>query len=111
MTISAATAQSRSIRETILRILFNTYSANPSVGLLADHLYIGFSSSQFQYAKNEINVELGDLMEDGLVVVEDAQGTVGPLPLKCYKTTSRGRDFFKANCPWERIDEFTGGQK
>jgi len=111
MTISEATNRSREIRKTILRLLYNAYQANPDIGLLADHVYSGFSTSVFQYERREIDCELVDMIEDGLLVVEDAPGEIGPMPKKCYRATSRGRDFHKAGCPWEKIDEFTGGQR
>ena len=47
MTISEATNRSREIRKTILRLLYNAYQANPDIGLLADHVYSGFSTSVF----------------------------------------------------------------
>jgi len=109
--ISEPTARSRSIRETILRILANAYGANPTVCILADHLYRGFSASVLQFGRAEIDCELVDLIEDGLIAGQDAPGGVGPVAAKCYKTTSRGRDFFRAGCPWDKIDEFTGGQR
>jgi len=111
MTISAATARSRRIRQDILRTSCNAFAACPDVGLLADQIYEGFSTSQLQYGREEIDAELVDMIDDGLLTVGDADGFSGAMPKKIYRSTSRGRDFHRAGCPWDKIDEFTGAQK
>jgi len=109
--ISRETAESRRIRQDILRTICNAFAANPDVGLLADQIYGAFATSAIQHDRGEIDAELVDMIDDGLLVVEDAPGFTGPMPKKIYRSTSRGRDFHRAGCPWGKIDEFTGGQR
>jgi len=106
--ITPAVLRSRSIRELILKIGYNTHQAAPGVAVLARHVYAAFSTGRVQYEKAEIDVEISDLIDDGLLAVEDLPGVgVGPAE-KGYQATSKGRDFYRAGYPWGRIDEFTG---
>ena len=106
--ITAAILRSRIIREAILKIAYNTHQAAPGVAVLARHLYAAFSTGKVQYEKAEIDAEISDLIDDGLLAVEDLGGVgVGPAE-KGYQSTSKGRDFYRAGYPWGRIDEYTG---
>lgn len=110
-TIDAATIRSRCIRETILRILYNTFRANPGIAVVARHLYEGLSTGQIPYSVEAIDVELAELLDRGLVESIDAPGEIGPAHVRAYRCTAKGRDFHRAGCPWNKIDEFTGSQK
>lgn len=102
--------RSRTIRECILKLLFGMFRANPDLAVEARHIYEGFATSRLQYSREDIDPELVDLIEDGLVQVIDLPGMTTP-PEKGYRLTSRGRDFVRARFPWGRIDEFTGDQR
>lgn len=105
--MDAATLRSRTVRECILRLLYNCFRANADIGVMAAHIFEGFSTGQVQYTQSEIESELADLIADELITIENAPG-VGVIAEKIYKTTSRGRDFVRANFPWGRVDEYTG---
>lgn len=104
------TAKARVMRETILRVLYNTFAAAPGVCVLLSHLHQAFSTSTVPPLPEEVNGQIVDLVEDGLIVAAEAPG-VSSIPQKCYSLTSKGRDFYRARCPWDKLDEFTGGQK
>lgn len=108
--MDAQTLRSRIIRECILRLLHNTFRANPDVGVLATHIFQGFGTGLVQYTQAEIEAELADLADDKLITVENAPG-LSAVPQKLFRSTSRGRDFARANFPWGRVDEYTGEQK
>jgi len=108
--VNPQTAASRIIRQRILTLLCNTFAANPDVGVLAEHVYALFADGRVPYGPHAINAELVDLLDDGLIEVYNAP-TLGHLPSKAYKPTSKGRDFARAGCPWDRIDEYTGGER
>ncbi len=97
----------RAIREAILRLLYNTFVSCPDVGVMARHVYEGFTTGRVQYMQAEIDAVLADLIEDKLITVENVPG-VEAIPDKMYRVTSRGRDFVLARFPWDCIDEFTG---
>jgi len=101
---------SRAIRESILRMLYNAFQSSPDIRVRADDIYAGFSTGEIQHDRHEINAELADLMADQLIVVEDIP-SVSPVTKKGYKLTSRGRDFVRARFPWGRVDEYTGDKK
>ncbi len=101
-------AKKRAIRLRILTLVCNMFSGNPDAALLAGHLYQAFSAGRTPISQEEIDSQIVDLIEDGMIAVEDAEG-VASVTGKCYRSTSRGRNFFDAGCPWEKIDEFTGG--
>ena len=108
--LSRETARSRVIRQTILRILFNTFKAAPDVSVLADHIHQAFGDGMTAYAPEELDGEIVDLISDGLIEVSDAPH-VGTVASKAYRITSRGRDFYRSNCPWAKVDDFSGGEK
>lgn len=107
--ITPEVRRSRTIRECILQLLFAAHKGNPDVGVPHDQILAGFSTGRVHYTPDEIGEELIDLVDDGLIEIGDAAGG-GPLPGKVYKITTRGRDFRRAKFPWQKIDEFTGGQ-
>jgi len=110
MALSHAVLRSRSIREVILHVLHNCGAASPDIAVLARHIYDAFSDGRVPYGREEIDAEIADLIEDGMIGVHDVPD-VGPMPMKGYKIKSRGRDFFRAGCPWAKIDEFTGAER
>ena len=103
-------SKKRGIRLRILTMACDMFAGNPDACLLADHLYLMFSAGRTPISQEEIDAQVVDLIEDGMITVEDAPG-VSQVAGKCYRSTLRGRNFFDAGCPWEKIDEFTGGQK
>jgi len=110
MTLSRQTVRSRSVREMVLRLSYNTFLGNPDIVLAFHHVYEAFRTGVVSYTSEEIQAEVADLAEDGLVAVAELP-TVGEMPEKGVKSTSKGRDFFKAGCPWDRVDEFTGANR
>jgi len=103
--------RSRTIRECILKLLLRMFQAAPELAVAADHVYEGFSTSRLQYTRDDIDPELMDLIESGLVEAIDLPGPGAPgLPAKGYRITSAGRDFVRARFPWGKIDEFSGDQ-
>jgi hypothetical protein len=104
--LTAETIRSRSIRELILRLCYNTHRANPDISVLARHIYEGFSTGRIQYLREDIDPEISALVEAGMIAVVNVPN-VG-MPEKGYRITNRGGDFFRAGCPWAKIDEFTG---
>lgn len=108
--MDATVQRSRTIRECILKLLSRMFQANPDLAVEARHIYEGFATSRLQYGREDIDPELLDLIEDGLVHVGDLPGMTTP-PEKGYRLTSRGRDFVRARFPWAKIDEFTGDEK
>jgi hypothetical protein len=106
----AEVVRSRAIREAILRLVNNAYIGCPDVGVMACHIYEGFTTGRVRYTQTEIDAELIDLADENLITIENA-ASVAPIPDKLYKITGRGRDFVRARFPWGRIDEFTGKDK
>lgn len=99
--------RARSIRERLLSVLVNMYEANPSACLLRDHVVRPFTGGGVQFAWGEIEAEIVDMQRDGLLEIRAASGYDAPAP-QCYCITSKGRDFYRAGCPWDRVDEFSG---
>ena len=102
--------RSRTIRECILKLLLRMFQAALELAVAADHVYEGFSSSRLQYTRDDIDPELIDLIESGLVEAIDLPAT-GTMPAKGYRITSAGRDFVRARFPWGRVDEYSGNQR
>ena len=104
--MSAARFRHRAIQESILRMLDIRFAAVPGLPYLWRHLAYAFATSIVPYTEDEVRVAVADLVERGLARVEDTPGT-GELPEKGYTITARGRDFYAANCPWGKLDEFS----
>jgi len=104
--------RSRTIREALLKLLMRMFQADPELAVAGEDLYQGFSTSRLQYDRAEVDGELINLMDEGLVEVVDLPAIFGfeRLPAKHYRITSRGRDFVRARFPWGKIDEFSGDQ-
>ncbi|MCD4699872.1 MAG: hypothetical protein K8R91_04795 [Phycisphaerae bacterium] len=104
--MDAGILRSRTVRESILRQLYNVFKANPDVGCLANHFFEGLSTGATQYTQSEIEAEFAELRDDDLITIENSPG-VGPMPEKLIRITARGRDFVRGRFPWMKIDEFT----
>ncbi len=103
--MDAGILRSRTIRESILRQLYNVFRANPDVGCLANHFFEGLSTGLIQHSQAEIEVEFAELRDDGLITIENSPG-VGAMPEKLLRITARGRDFTRARFPWMKVDQF-----
>ena len=104
--MKAEIQRSRMIREAILQALSIVDGAGSSFGLTFEQLHLGFSRSRLEVKASELHREMNDLVDDQLICKrwdEELEGWE-------FRLTSRGRDFKKAGCPWEKIDEYTGGQ-
>ncbi len=94
---------SRHVRMVLLDALWNAAGAGTGLGFTWLQLKGAFRS-QLEISESDLRRELNDLVNDDLVVREDDE----VLNEKIYRITSRGSDFKKCGCPWERVDEFTG---
>ena len=103
--INHAAQHSRSIREAILRLVYNTFQANPDVRVLARHVYEMAMCQRIQILREEIDAELVYLVDIRMIDVANVPG-MGPVPEKGYRLVPRGRDFYMAGCPWAKVDEF-----
>ena len=102
--------RSRLIRECILKLLARVFRASPDVAVEWRQIMDGFMTSRLRYDRSDVEPELADLVEDGLIERVDVPGDDGG-PVAAYRITSRGRDFVRAHFPWARIDEFSGDQR
>ncbi len=104
--------RSRTIREAILHALHGAFLGDLAihVGVPRERILALFNDSKVDYAPEQIDVELLDMIEDGLIEQVPYDG-VEALPDTSYRITSRGRDFVRGKFPWHRVDEYTGGQK
>ncbi len=99
-------ARSRFIRGIIVDVLWVADGAGNAFGLSFQQIYRGFANSRVDVAESDLRRELNDLVDDKLLKRKWDE----TLNCHMYAITSRGREFKKAGCPWERIDEFTGKQ-
>lgn len=109
MAVSPQVLRSRRIRERILHVLVAAHKGLPGAKVEHAQILAAFANDRARFTQEEIEVQLFDLVEDGLLDQENASW--GTPPEKLYGTTSQGRDFHLAAFPWDRIDEYTGGQK
>ena len=107
MTADPSVIRSRGIRERILRLLAAQYAGNPEAGVPHGQIVEGFSTGRVSYTAAEIQGEVLDLEECGLVRILPGEDQ----PERTYQITKNGRDFVKAKFPWGRIDEYTGQAK
>ena len=102
--MSAEIARSRFIRGIVLDLLWTADGAGSRFGFTFEQLARGFGASRVEVAIAELRRELNDLAADQLV----RQDWDDDLRCDHYTIGPRGRDFKRAGCPWDRIDEFTG---
>ena len=95
--------RSRNIRSQILRDLSSAVRGGVAFGMQFEQFRKGLARSGV--TAGELRQELADLAGDGLVA-EKFDPDLGNL----YRITSRGQDFLRADMPWEKIDEFSGGR-
>lgn len=107
MTVDAKVHRRRTIRRHILRMLRAAHVGNPDVGIEFAEICKAFTGGQTNYDREEIQAELIDLLDDGLI---KSKPSPFDAMVRIYEISSRGRDFLDADCPWDRIDEFTGKQ-
>jgi len=98
--------RSRFAREMILRLLSAADGAGIGLGMTWSQIRSGFTRRRTEFSDAGIRRELNDLVDDNLIERrwDDDMGC------DMFRIVSRGREFLRANCPWERIDEFTGRQ-
>jgi hypothetical protein len=96
---------SRQIRTAILRTLFVHSRAGLNIGYAACDLAGTLAGSIFGRDERLLAGEIADLLERGLI--RPVEGAEPPR----WVITARGKDFARANHPWGKVDEFTGGQR
>lgn len=96
--------RSRWLRELILSLLSSADGAGFSAGMTFNQINGGFARRRREASEADIRRELNDLTDDQLV----RHGWDEDLECEMFFIASRGREFCKANFPWEKIDEFTG---
>jgi len=103
MTLPPELRRSRHIRRQILTMLIETYRAVPGLAIAVEELLdtVARGGGPLGFATAEVRAELLDLAHDDLVEIDQLR----------VRITTTGRDFLRAGCPWEQVDEFTGGQK
>ncbi len=97
-------ARSRFVRGLLLDLLGTADAAGAGFGLRFDQIRTGVSRSRIEASPAELRRELNDTVDDKLArrKWDDAFGS------NMYTITSRGRDFRRADMPWDRIDDFSG---
>ena len=96
--------QSRTVRLVILQSLAIISGTSNATGLSIVQLHRSFYRSGQDVPIGEIRRELDDLVGDGLIRRDRSEVLDGFF----YAITSAGRDFVRADFPWEKIDEYTG---
>ncbi len=96
--------QSRTVRLVILQSLAILSGTSNATGLSQSQLHRSFYHNGQDVPIGEVRQELDDLVGDGLIRRERSEVLEGFY----YKITSAGRDFVRADFPWEKIDEYTG---
>ena len=102
---NAPTLRSQSIRQVILRIVHNCCTANPDAVVLTEQICNGFAG-RVPPGEAEVREAICDLLDDALIVQVPVP-TMSLIPTQGYRTTKRGRDFWRAGCPWDRLDAFS----
>jgi DNA-binding PadR family transcriptional regulator len=101
------TQKRRVIQQTILQTLSTVWEAQPGLGMLQRQIVRGFAICSVPPSESDVTSALGDLVERGLVACEDSVDPDAPLD-KTFVITPAGRDFYGHDCPWNRIDFFSG---
>jgi len=97
--------RSRRVREILLDLLFRADGAGSGFGFSFDQLRSAFGRKAMAAKPSELRRELNDMEGERLLTRKyDAD-----LEDDYYRIAPRGRDFKRAGCPWEKIDEFSGG--
>ena len=107
---TARIIRSRTIREALLRTLNAAYHGSPDVHVPAEQIYTGFARSRVPYAREEIDAEIVDLIDRGMIDSTPLTHSIGPMPERGFRITARGRDFCRAGFPWMKLDEYTGDE-
>jgi len=95
---------SRLLRGRVLGLLAAASRGGNAYGMTAEQVQGAFSVRREPVREPELRDGLLDLADRGLLEKKwDEQ-----IRDDFYSITSRGRDFVRANYPWDRIDEFTG---
>lgn len=97
---------SRWIRELILRLLSGADGAGIGLGMTWTQIRVSFNSQRREISESDLRRELNDLVDDRMIAKQWDEQMHGDM----FRMASRGREFVKAEFPWERIDEFTGGR-
>lgn len=103
MTPNATVIRSRSIRAMLLNSLWTVDGAGLGLGLTYGQLSNGFAASKIGISEPELRRELNDLVDARLAARtwdEDMRDDM-------YTIANRGRDFKRAGCPWDKIDDFS----
>lgn len=99
----------RDVRRDVLRHLVNIGSVSPHIALRERDIVDGVLQSTYcDWDEAELRSALEGLLAEHLI--ERTEVDDGRHMRAAYKATRRGHDFWLANCPWERIDAFTGDQ-
>ncbi len=98
--------RSRFVRGIILDCLWSVDGAGSGFGFTFGQINAGFARSHVEVSSAEVRRELNDMVDDKLI----SRQWDGHLEADVYRISSRGREFKKAGMPWDKIDEFTGGQ-
>ena len=90
----------------VLRLLSAADGSGIGLGMTWDQIQTGFARRRTEAPESELRRELNDLVDDGLIATKWDED------FRCdmFRIGSRGREFVKAQFPWEKIDEFTGGR-
>jgi len=99
--------RSRMIREAVLQTLGVVQGAGLDLGVSFQQIHTGFSRSRLDVKAAELHREMASLLNDGLI----AKAWNEDLESWEFRLTARGADFRRADYPWSRVDEFTGGQE
>ncbi len=104
--MNSEVTRSRFVRGIVLDALWAADGAGMGAGFTFGQLRSGFAVSRVELGAAELTREMNDLLDDGMVKREWDED----LGCNMYAMDTRGRDFKRAGCPWDRIDEFSGKQ-